>query len=165
MNIENLSELFVPVNKHGSQSTEVVKRIDELFASDAQVLTFPAGLVSRRNKGVIRDQVWKKTFIKKAIRYQRDIIPVHVSGRCTGFFYNLANIRRFLGVKYNLEMFFLPDETFRHRNKHVVIRIGKPVPWETFDNRNSSAEWALIMQDFVYTLLSDHNKSFEDFLN
>ena len=154
-NIENMNEVFVPVNKHGRQSGEAVKRIEGIFESGDPVLTFPSGLVSRKNNGIIRDPEWKKNFIAKAVQHHRDIIPVHVSGRCTNFFYRLANIRKFLGIKANLEMFFLPDETYRHKNENITVIFGKPIPWETFDKRHSFPEWAKIVQNLVYQLPED----------
>ena len=164
MNIKNLQDIFVPVNKHGAQSFDLVRKIEDAFNSDNQILTFPAGLVSRRRKGVIRDPKWKKNFITKAVRHKRDIVPVHVSGRCTGFFYNFANIRKFLGIKYNLEMFFLPDESYRHRNGQFTITFGKPVSTDTFDRRFQAGEWALKMQDYIYTLSKDYRYTFGEFL-
>jgi 1-acyl-sn-glycerol-3-phosphate acyltransferase len=152
LNIKQLANLFVPVNKHGSQSFEAAKLIEEAFNSDNQILTFPSGLVSRRKKGIIRDIEWKKNFISKSVKYQRSIIPIHVTGRCSGFFYRFANLRKFLGIKYNLEMFYLPDETYKHRNKHIIITIGQPVHWSTFDKSHTHREWALKMQDHVYRM-------------
>ncbi len=152
LNIKQLSCLMIPVNKHGGQSTAVARLIEDAFISDDQILTFPAGLVSRRKKGIIRDPEWKKNFISKAVRYKRSVVPIHVSGRCSGFFYRLANLRTFLGIKANLEMFFLPDETYKHRNKHIIITIGKPVHWEIFTKNHSYHEWALKMQNHIYQL-------------
>jgi len=160
MNIKNIESFFVPINKHGSQSANVAKQLDEIMRSDAQILTFPAGLVSRKRKGRIRDIPWKKNFISKAVQYKRDIIPVHVTGRCTDFFYRLANFRKFLGIKSNIEMFFLPDETFRHKNKHFTITIGPVISWQTFDTTKKPAEWALLLQDFVYSMPNDYHKPF-----
>ncbi len=152
MNISLMNEIFVPINKHGRQSFDAVRRLDEIFRSDDQILTFPAGLVSRKRKGVIRDPEWKKNFITKAIHFKRDVVPIHVSGRCTNFFYFMAKARKFLRIKSNLEMMLLPDETYRHRNEHIIITVGYPVKWETFDKRFSPSEWAGKMQDYVYSL-------------
>jgi putative hemolysin len=151
-NVKNMDGIFVPINKHGAQATDNVRRINAIFESDLQVMTFPAGLVSRRKKGVIRDTTWQKSIITKARQTKRDIIPIHVSGRCSNFFYNLANLRKFLGIKANLEMFFLPNESYKHRNKHFVITFGKPIPFSTFDKRHSPVEWAALVKDYTYTL-------------
>ncbi|MCK5171640.1 MAG: 1-acyl-sn-glycerol-3-phosphate acyltransferase, partial [Bacteroidales bacterium] len=59
MNFNNADPIFIPVNKHGKQSIEYVKRIEETYKSDKQMLNFPAGLCSRKIKGKIIDLEWK----------------------------------------------------------------------------------------------------------
>lgn len=152
MNIVNIKDLFIPINKHGKQGIEAAKKIDETFRSDTQLLTFPAGLVSRKIKGQIVDLPWQKSFIMKSIKFQRDIIPIHFSGSNSKFFYRLANFRKFLGIKANLEMLYLVDETFKHRNKNLVVRFGKPIPWQTFDKSRRPLEWAKWVKEQAYAL-------------
>ena len=152
MNIKNLHPLFIPINKHGKQGLEAARILDEAYRSDLQILTFPSGLVSRRIKGQIVDLVWKKNFIGKSIQYQRDIVPVFVSGRNSEFFYRLGRIRRLLGIKANLEMFYLVDETFKHRHKSISIIFGDPIGYHTFDKSRSSLEWARWVKEGVYAL-------------
>lgn len=161
MNIPNMEGVFVAVNKHGKQSKDGARIIDNVYKSMDPILIFPAGLVSRRKRGIIRDLEWKKSFITKAKAYQRDVIPVHVSGRCTNFFYNLSNLRKFFGIKANLEMFFLADETYRHRNEHIRIVLGKPVSFETYTTKLRPDEWALKMKELVYRLEKDPNAFLE----
>lgn len=142
MNIKNLSGVFVPVNKHGAQGREAVRMIEEAYASDAQILYFPAGLCSRKRKGVIRDLQWHKSFITKAVQHKRNIIPVFFSGRNSNFFYTLSNIRKFLGIRANIEMLYLPDEMFRQKDKEINLVIGKEIPWTVFDHSMTPVEWA-----------------------
>lgn len=152
MNLTPISSFFIPINKHGSQGAEAVLKIEKAFESDTQIVTFPAGLVSRKIKGQIMDLQWKKNFIAKAVKYKRDIIPVHFSGRNTNFFYRLANFRKFLGIKANIEMLYLADETVKHKNKHLVIKFGKPISWQTFDKTKKPIEWAKWVKEQVYAL-------------
>ena len=86
LNLKNLNGLFVGVNKHGGNTKSSLKVIDDLFASDQAVFVFPAGLVSRRKKGVIADLEWKKTFITRAKKHNKTIIPVYVDGSLSNFF-------------------------------------------------------------------------------
>jgi hypothetical protein len=95
---------------------------------------------------------WKKHFIQKAVQYGRDVIPVHVSGRNSNFFYTLANLRKFLGIKWNLEQFFLADETFSHRGQEFTITFGKPISYKTFDKSKKPNEWANYVRDILYAL-------------
>ncbi len=152
MAIPQLRELFIPVNKHGGHSREIAQAMDNLYKSEEQVLIFPSGLASRKVKGKIVDLEWKKHFITKAIKYKRDVIPVHISGRNTERFYRLANIRKKLRIKWNLEMFFLPDETYRHRNTSITVTFGKPISYKTFDKSKTHKEWAKWVKDKVYDM-------------
>lgn len=150
--ITNLKSIFVPINKHGSQGKRNAQLIDDAYASDNQIITFPAGLCSRKIKGKIQDTEWKKSFIQKAVEYKRDIVPVYFDGHNSNFFYRLANIRKALGIKMNYEMIYLPDEMFRCKHQTFHIYFGKPISWETFDSSKKPVEWAEWMKEIVYNL-------------
>jgi putative hemolysin len=152
MSIPQLKPIFVPLNKHGGHSKDVIKQLHEVYSSDKQILIFPSGFASRKIKGVIQDFEWKKHFIAKAIEYQRDVIPIHVSGHNTNFFYNLANFRVFFRLKWNLEMFFLPDELFKQKNQSFTITFGKPIPYTHFDKSKTLEQWAAEVRETVYRL-------------
>lgn len=153
MNIKNFDGLFVGVNKHGKNTAETLDYIDNLYGGDGILLIFPAGLVSRKQeKGIIRDLVWKKSFIVKAKKYQRNIVPVHISGHNSNFFYNLARIRQKIGIKANVEMFYLMDEMYHQFGKNIHIRIGKPIPASTFTNDKNEIYWSQKVKDHVYAL-------------
>lgn len=155
MNVPGLRPLFIPINKHG-RNTENARLIDQTFASEKMILYFPAGLVSRKQringKMVIRDLEWKNTFIKKAKKYQRDIVPVYVEGQNSEWFYNLSRWRKKLGINANIEMLYLVDEMAKQFNKTICIIIGDPIPWSTFDKSRSEAQWAEWVQEKVYAL-------------
>jgi len=147
--IPPLKELFIPVNKFGSQNRSVTQ-INDAYRSDAQILVFPAGLASRKIKGRITDLAWQKHFIQKSVEFQRNVIPVHIEGKNSPFFYWLANFRKFIGIKMNIEMFLLPDELFKNHGKTFVITFGEPLDWKTFDHSKSPIEWAAYVKDIVY---------------
>jgi len=152
MTIKNLSGVFLPINKHGSQEREAVRLIEEAYASGSQILYYPAGLCSRKKKGVIRDLQWHKSFISKSIQYKRDIVPAFFSGRNSNFFYNLSNFRNFLGIKANIEMLYLVDELFKQKGKEINLIFGKAIPWQTFDNSKTIPEWAEWVKGKSYDL-------------
>lgn len=160
LNVKNMDGTFVPINKHGAQAMEHVRELDAIFKSGSQVLTFPAGLVSRRRKGIIRDPEWKKSFVTKAVQHERNVVPIHITGRCSNFFYNVANLRKFLGIKSNLEMFYLPRETFRHKGNRYTITIGKPIGYEMFERSLKPAEWARQVREHVYLLPDQPDREF-----
>jgi putative hemolysin len=160
LNIKNLQPLFVPINKHGSNA-ENIRILNETFEGNAVVCYFPFGLVSRKRKGIIRDLDWKKTFLTKARRYKRDVIPTHISGRNSDFFYRLANLRKTLGIKANLEMLYLVDEFFKQQDQDICITFGKPIPWEFFDRRFNENQWAEKLRGFVYYLAQYPDADFD----
>ena len=150
--LPQLKSLFIPINKTGRQAKNLPRQVDEAFKSENHILMFPAGICSRRTNGVIRDLEWKKTFITKSVQTQRDVVPIHFDGRNSDFFYNLANINKMLGLKFNIAMLYLADEMFKNRGQKFKVTIGKPIAWETFDKSKTPAEWAQYVQDVVYSL-------------
>lgn len=152
MNLQGLAPLCIPINKTGKQAKDFPRMVEAGFASNDQLIMFPAGLCSRRQNGVIRDLDWKKTFIVKSVQAQRDVVPIHFEGRNSNFFYNLANICKFLGIKINIAMLYLADEMLKNRHKTFTVTIGKPIPWQTFDKSKTPAEWAAYVKDIVYKL-------------
>ena len=152
LGIPSLRPMFIPINKHGSNSREAAEILNATYNSDEQILIFPSGLASRKIKGKIVDLEWKKHFIAKSVKHHRDIIPVFIGGRNTNRFYRLANLRKFLHIKWNIEMFFLPDELIKHTNSEVPIYFGKPISYTTFDTSKSQQEWAEWVKDRVYEL-------------
>lgn len=152
LNIKNLKTIFVPINKHGSQEKGTANLLNEAFASDNQIVTFPAGLCSRKYGKKIEDPEWKKMFLSKAIEYKRTIVPIYFDGHNSNFFYRFADIRKRLGIKFNIEMLFLPDEMFKNKDKEFAIYFGKPISWENFDKSKSTAEWVQFLREKTYAL-------------
>lgn len=152
MNLRNLAPLFIPVNKTGSQGRNFPAMVEAGFKSDNHLIMFPAGLCSRRQNGVIKDLEWKKSFIVESVKSQRDVVPIHFEGRNSNFFYNLANISKMLGIKFNIAMVYLADEMFKNRHKTFTITIGKPISWQTFDKSKTPAQWAEYVKEIVYKL-------------
>ena len=152
MNLEPMREMFIPVNKVGNQNKNHATMMQKLYESENHLLTYPAGMCSRKINGKIVDLEWKKNFITKAIEYHRDVVPIYFEGRNSNFFYNLANIRKFFRIKLNIEMMYLVNEMFKQKGKHFTIRIGKPIPWQTFDKSRSQTEWAAYVKEIVYKM-------------
>ena len=151
MNLPGLAPLCIPINKTGKQGRNFPAMVKAGFESDNHMLMYPAGICSRRRNGVIRDVAWSKTFIVKSVEYQRDIVPIHFSGQNSDFFYRLANFSD-KHLKFNLAMLFLVDEMYKNVGKNFEIKIGKPIPWQTFDKSKTPMEWAQYVQDIVYSL-------------
>ena len=152
-NLKPLREFFVPVKVYSSrQSRELGGQIAEMFQSDRQVLVFPAGLCARKIKGKVTEMPWKKMFVTQAKRYERDVVPMHISGFNSKKFFFFTKLSMFLKLKFNIGMLFLVDELFKKSGEEFIITIGKPVPYTTFDKSKTDIQWAAEIQNQVKKL-------------
>ena len=158
-NMKPLQEFFVPVSVGGRQSREIADRIAGMFESDRQVLVFPAGLCAKSIKGVVTEMPWKKMFITQARKYQRDVVPVHISGHNSKWYFFLSWLSRTLKLKFNLGMIFLVDELFKQRGNEFVITFGKPIEYDRFNKTKTDLQWADEVKNIVKNLASDNGCS------
>ncbi len=152
MHVEPLRPLWIPVNKHGAQNAAYARRMEEEFFGDRPILTFPAGLCSRRIDGRITDTEWKVSFLKKAYASRRQIVPVFVEGRLSNFFYNVDRLRKMLGIRFNIEMLWLPDEMFSQAGRRFRIVAGDPVDTAELQQYGSLREQTEYLRRKVYSL-------------
>jgi putative hemolysin len=152
MNLPGLAPLCIPVNKTGHQARSFPAMVDAGFKAPHHMLMFPAGLCSRRRNGEIKDLEWKKTFIVKSVETQRDVVPIHFIGQNSDFFYRLSNISDRLVKKVNIAMLYLVDEMYKNQGQTFTIRIGKPIPWQTFDHSKTPNQWAAYVKEQVYNI-------------
>ena len=149
---------FIPVNKTGGQSRAIAEGVKEAFAAQGQLFTFPAGLVSRKQKGKICDMEWKKTFVTKARESKRDIVPIFFQGTNSAFFYNFCWWRKRLGIKINLDMVLLPRELTQTKNSKFDVYFGTPIPWQSLDASLTDQQWAERIKEAAYALPNQYNQ-------
>ena len=153
MYLPGLAPLCIPVNTTTKKRERgYTTMVEDGFAGENNLLLFPAGLCSRKIDGKIQDLEWKKTFITKSIEAQRDIVPIHFEGHNSNKFYRIANICKMLKLKVNVAMLYLPDEMIKNRHNTFTVKIGKPIPWQTFDKSRKPKEWAQWVRKQVYEL-------------
>lgn len=163
LNVKPLQEVFIGVNKHGTNAKRSLLEVERQFASDAATLIFPAGMVSRKQQGKIFDLKWHKSFITKSVKYQTDIVPTYIDGNNSKLFYNIAKWRKTLGIKLNIEMLLLPAEMFKQKGKTITIYFGKPIPAYLIRNIGEHHKIANAMRHFVYTIKDNPDADFETF--
>ena len=154
MFMEPIADLWAPVNKVGHLSKEQAAAQQQLWESEADVLTFPAGACSRLQridgKWQIQDLEWQKNFVQRARTYQRDIVPIYFEGRNSRFFYVLAYLRKKLHIRLNIEMLYLVDEMYGAYGKHFKVHVLPPIPYTILDTTKSPKEWAQYIKSIVY---------------
>ena len=154
MAVTPLRGVFLPVNKYGSQSRATATEIDTALASDCQFITFPAGLCSRMQPdGQIADLKWQKAAVVHAVNYQRDIVPIYFNARNSRFFYRFAKWRERLGIKFNIELIFLPKEMLKQSGSNLQLIVGKPISWTSLEAHSPKQE-AARLRDIVYSMAS-----------
>ena len=152
MNLENLSGLFVGINKHGINKKNVREDIEKAFKSEHAICIFPAGLVSRKINGLVQDLEWKRTFVTYARSLDRTVIPIKIDGQLSPFFYRLSRVRRFFRIKANIEMLYLADELFKQRNKTLTFTVGQAIKMNQFDTSLTDKEVASEIRKIVHEL-------------
>jgi putative hemolysin len=155
MAVEPLRDVFLPVNKYGSQSRAAAADIEQALQGTGQFITFPAGLCSRMQPdGTIADLTWQKAAVVHAVNYQRDIVPIFFDAQNSRFFYRFAQWRKRLGIKFNIELIFLPKEMIKKCGSTLHVVIGAPIPWSSLDASRPKQE-AARLRDLVINMASE----------
>jgi putative hemolysin len=136
LTLKNYGNVFVGINKVGSTSAASLRTMEDILNSNDAVLFFPAGLVSRKIQ---------------AIDHKRLIVPTFIEGENSKFFYRFANFRKFIGIKANIEMLFLPDEMFKQKGHTVKIHFGKPFDPSILSSKLSHRAWAAEIKKYIYS--------------
>jgi len=152
MFVPNLKPIISNVSVFGENQRKYFIELEKVFASDVPITHFPFGLVSRIHKFKVQDNTWKKTFIKKAISNQRDIIPVRFYGRNSNLFYTVYLFRKIFRIKINIELVLLPRELFKKKGKTIKVKISKPIHYQELDKSLSHQEWAQKVRSIVYDI-------------
>lgn len=152
MKLKNISTLFIGVNKHGKNNNTVRDQIKNTFESENAICIFPAGLVSRKIDGKVQDLKWKKTFMLYARSLDRTIVPIHIEGELSNFFYRLSNLRTSVGIKANIEMLYLSNELFKQQNRTITFTVGQPIQAGEIDKKMNDQDAAEMVRNIVHSL-------------
>jgi len=119
-------ELLAPVvwNKEKethSASKVTLERLSVFFGDGRPGIIFPSGRLSKLTFFGLWDRPWEKTPVTLAKKYNFPLIPVHVEGRNSWFFYFASYVNKQLRDVSQL------NELFNKRDKNISIKIGKPV--------------------------------------
>ena len=163
-NLKNYGDVFIGINKIKSTSATSLRTIESVLMTDDAIGFFPAGLVSRKQNGVIMDLDWKKSFVTQAIDHKRMIVPVFIEGQNSKFFYNFARFRKRIGIKANIEMLFLPDEMFKQKNQTIKVHFSKAFDPAILDKSRSHKGWADHIKKYIYSEEFKKGIPFEDYM-
>jgi len=114
----------------GSTLKEQIARIDQALANEEAVIIFPAGEVSRFSPKGIQDGAWRKGFLRLAARAKAPILPIHVRGRNSLFFYTTSMLFK------PLSTLMLIGEMFHQRRQPLKLTIGGLIPYAAYNGLN-----------------------------
>lgn len=127
MALKPLHPMLLPVNNmQGGTFRGCITGMSNHLKNEGALIIFPAGEVSRLGSKGVRDGKWHGGFLKLARSNKAPILPVLIEGKNSSVFYGLSLIYRPLGT------LLLVKEMFKQRSKHLPVRIGEIIPYESF---------------------------------
>lgn len=142
--IPNLKTVFIPVNPftenpEWGSSVGGIKAAMQHLSQGNGLGIFPAGEVSRYNGHDYPEDIeWSVTISKLVKKTGLPVIPVYFDGVNSKSFYRRAKIHSMLGTA------MLPHELLNKRNRHITMKIGKPIvpsDLEAFDDYKKLAAY------------------------
>lgn len=157
MAVKPLRSLFLPVNvMTGSTAKGDIAKIQDHLKDNGCIVIFPAGEVSRLRPQGVRDTRWSSGFVKMAKIAKAPVVPVYVDGRCTSFFYGVSMLNK------NLATGLLVREMFKQKNKHLPMRIGRLIPYESYgESKLTDRLVTKIFKKHLYRIAGDKAELFE----
>lgn len=127
MALPPLHSMLLPVDAmQGKTRRQSLEQIHRHLNQDGALIIFPAGEVSRLKPNGIRDGQWHPGFLRFATQAKAPVLPVHLNGRNSWQFYCASMLYKPLAT------LLLVKEMFKQRQKHLAIRIGEQIPYDSF---------------------------------
>ncbi|GAA4363900.1 lysophospholipid acyltransferase family protein [Kangiella marina] len=153
-----LRQFFLPINNIAKGKNPKVKlqNIQQALEADEAVIFFPAGEVSRLSFKGIRDGKWRSGFLKMAKHTKSPILPIHVGGKNSRFFYGFSLIAK------PLSALFLVREMFKNVSLTLPVKVGKLIPFSSFSGMLPSSKESIgRFKQHVYGLKHQREELFE----
>lgn len=126
--LDNLRDVLIPIeNVRNKMEKKSVDAIYSALKQEQAVIIFPSGEVSRARPNGIKDTKWKKGFLKLAQKTQSPILPIYINAKNSKNFYFLSMINKSLATAT------IPHEMFKYHHKTIGFRIGKSIPYESYN--------------------------------
>ena len=157
MAVKPLKNLLLPVNvMTGNTAKQDIARIQKHLENQGTIIIFPAGEVSRLRPQGIRDTKWNAGFVRMAKLAKAPILPIFIEGRNSSLFYGISMIYKPLATA------LLVDEMFKQKNKHLPMRIGQLIPYESYgETRLNNKLLTKLFKRHLYRIATDKAEIFE----
>ena len=157
--IDTMSDHFITVNPYNPEVFNKVSSLSGIKECIAHLRQgnplglFPGGAISNLNringKWSIEDRDWQPSVLKLIKFAKVPIIPIHISGGNSSFFYSLGLI------DWRLRNLRLGHELYNKKGKEIIFTVGQPI---TLQEQNSYSDLELFGK-FLKTKTYELNKS------
>ncbi len=154
--IDTMSDHFITVNPYNPDVFNKVSSlagVKECIAHlrDGNPLgLFPAGAISNlirsNGKWIIEDRDWQSSVVKLIKFAKVPIIPIHISGGNSRFFYSLGLI------DWKLRNLRLGHELYNKKGKKIVFTVGEPITLEEQNNYSDLELFGNFLKTKTYEL-------------
>ncbi|WP_279501484.1 lysophospholipid acyltransferase family protein [Aeromonas veronii] len=122
-----LRPLLLPVdNMEGKTDRQAILAMNEHLAHERALVIFPAGEVSRLGLKGVKDGPWQAGFIKLAQRTRTPLVPIHLGGRNSLWFYLASWLNK------PASALLLVRQLFRQQGQTLPVTIGARIPLDSF---------------------------------
>ncbi|MFM5361231.1 lysophospholipid acyltransferase family protein [Aeromonas veronii] len=122
-----LRPLLLPVdNMEGKTDRQAILAMNEHLAHEGALVIFPAGEVSRLGLKGVKDGPWQAGFIKLAQRTRTPLVPIHLGGRNSLWFYLASWLNK------PASALLLVRQLFRQQGQTLPVTIGARIPLGSF---------------------------------
>lgn len=154
--IDTMSDNFITVNPYDPDvfnkvsSLSGVKQCIAHLRGGNPLGLFPAGAISNlirsNGKWTIEDRDWQISVLKLIKFAKVPIIPIHISGGNSRFFYSLGLI------DWRLRNLRLGHELYNKRGKEIVFTVGNPITLEEQSNYSDLESLGTFLKTKTYEL-------------
>ncbi|WP_429050985.1 lysophospholipid acyltransferase family protein [Aeromonas veronii] len=144
-----LRPLLLPVdNMEGKTDRQAILAMNEHLAHEGALVIFPAGEVSRLGFKGVKDGPWQAGFIKLAQRTRTPLVPIHLGGRNSLWFYLASWLSK------PASALLLVRQLFRQQGQTLPVTIGARIPLGSFQDLPAKTA-ARLVRNHLYRIGRD----------
>ncbi|MXX95645.1 MAG: acyltransferase [Gammaproteobacteria bacterium] len=151
-----LADIIIPVEwrdefRSPKRNRETIRALQQAIKDERLIVIFPSGKLALPSFFGLVEQPWQITALQLAQKYELDVIPIHIKGHNTFFFYAVSYINN------ELRDMSLFRELLNKSGQSYQLTIGEPTRVE-----GNVTETTKKLQNFVLKDLGSGKTAFSD---
>ncbi len=151
-----LADIIIPVEwrdefRSPKRNRETIRALQRAIKDERLIVIFPSGKLALPSFSGLVEQPWQITALQLAQKYELDVIPIHIKGHNTFFFYAVSYINN------ELRDMSLFRELLNKSGQRYQLTIGEPTRVE-----GNVTETTKKLQNFVLKDLGSGKTAFSD---